>query len=261
MAAHDKRIEIRLVGKGVAPGLIRSKEIAEVITAVEGMIAAMVEHENPDIKADDVLIGLSAVTGGSMTLVFTPGMEALTVPAAETVMRAIDRQQFEGLPHGTLAGLRKLHSFTKQHELTTEFRTLNGASVLLAEMTSQTTIPTPTYLKGDTTVYGDILRVGGADPKVQFRSISDSELIYCDATRDMTRQVAMRLYERVGLRGQAVWDLETMKLESFRIEEILDYEDVGIVQAFAELRESVGGYFDEIDDVNTFVEHLRNAEQ
>ena len=128
MATQDKRIEIRLVGEGVAPGLIRSKEIAEVITAVEEMIAAMVEHENPQIKADEVLIGLSGVTGGRMTLGFTPSMEALTVPAAETVMRAIDEQQFEGLPHGTLVGLRKLHAFTRQHEVTTEFRTLNGVS-------------------------------------------------------------------------------------------------------------------------------------
>lgn len=261
MTTQDKRIEIRLVGEGVAPGLIRSKEIAEVITAVEEMIAAMVERENPDVKADEILVGLSAVTGGSMTLVFTPNMEALTVPAAEMVMGAIAARQFDTLPHRSLAALRSLHSFTRQHQAVTEFRTLNGASVLLAEITPQTTIPEPALVTGITTLYGDILRVGGSEPKVQFRSISDQELIYCIATREMTRQAAVRLYERVGLRGEAVWDAETWELVSFKIEEILDYEDVGLVQAFAELREIVGAYFDQIDDVDAFVEQLRSAER
>lgn len=261
MTTQDKRIEIRLVGEGIAPGLIRSKEVAEVITAVEEMIAAMVEHENPDVKADQILVGLSAVTGGSMTLIFTPNMEALTVPAAEMVMGAIAAQQFDMLPHGSLAALRSLHSFTRQHQAVTEFRTLNGASVLLAEITPQTAIPEPAYVTGVTTLYGDILRVGGSEPKVVFRNVSDNELVYCSATREMTRQAATRLYERVGLRGEAAWDSETWELASFRIDEILDYEDVGIVQAFAELRESVGAYFDQIDDVDAFVEQLRGADR
>ena len=256
MTTQDKRIEIRLVGAGVAPGLIRSREVAEVITAVEEMIAAVVERENPEIKLDQVRIGLSAISSGSMTMVFTPNLDALTVPAAERVMQAIDDQAFDGLPAGTLKALKTLQAFTHRHDATTEFRTLNGASVLLAAMTPKTSIPEPARLAGETTLYGDILRVGGAEPKVQFRSI-DNEIVYCDATRDMTRQAALRLYERVGLRGEAVWDLETLKLESFRIEEILDFEDVGIVQAFAELRDSVGGYFDQIADVDAFVEELR----
>ena len=260
MVTQDKRIEIRLVGAEVAPGLIRSKEIAEVITAVEEMIAAVVERENPEIKMEQIRVGLSAIAGGSMRLVFTPNLDALTVPAAEMVMKAIDSQQFDSLPHATLNALRTLHAFTYRHGATTEFRTLNGASVLLAEMTPQTDIPKPAHLTGETTLYGDVLRVGGAEPKVQFRSV-DNELIYCDATREMTRQAALRLYERVGLRGEALWNMETLKIESFMINEILDFEDVGVVQAFAELREIAGVYFDQIDNVDAFVERLRNGEE
>lgn len=54
MTTQDKRIEIRLTGAAVAPGLLRSRELAEVITAVEEMIAAVVEQENPEIKSEEV---------------------------------------------------------------------------------------------------------------------------------------------------------------------------------------------------------------
>lgn len=131
---------------------------------------------------------------------------------------------------------------------------------MLAEMTAATEIPEPAKVRGETTLYGEVQRVGGATPKVQFRSI-DGDLIYCDATRELTREAAVRLYEQVGLRGEAEWDLKTLRVTSFTIEEILSFEDVGVPSAFAELREIVGRYFDEISDVDAFVEQLRSVDR
>lgn len=257
---HIKHIEVRLVGVDIAPGRLRSKEVAEIIIAVEEMVAAVVEQENPDFKAEQVRIGLSEISAGSMTMFFEPNLEDLTIPAAESVMKAIDTQDFNSMPAGTMKALRSLKAVTGRYDARIQFRTQNGSSVLHAEMTPQTVIPEPVYLSGETVIYGDVLRVGGAEPKVQFRSI-DNELIYCDATREITRQVASRLYEQVGLRGQAMWDLETGGLKSFVVEDILEYEDAGLVQAFTELREIIGGYFDEVVDVDAFVDELRSDER
>jgi len=261
MTDLDKRIEIRLVGADIAPGLIRSRELADVITAVEEMITAVVERDNPDIKAEQIRVGLSAISSGSFIMEFTPNLEALTLPAAEAVMSAIGSQRFDKLPGKTITALRTIHGFTQRHDATTEFRTLNGKSVLLAEITPQTKIPEPVRVTGETILYGDVLRVGGAEPKVMFRSISDNDLVFCVGTQEIILEAALHLYKRVGLRGDAVWDLETMKIEKFRIQEILNYEDVGLVQAFAELREVVGEYFDTIEDVNAFVSDIRDDEE
>ncbi|NEQ29724.1 MAG: hypothetical protein F6K04_01785, partial [Leptolyngbya sp. SIO4C5] len=68
--AHDVTVEILLTGEGMSPGKIRSKEIAEVIESVEDMIASMVVRDYPDLKKDNIVIGLKRIRQGSVGLEF-----------------------------------------------------------------------------------------------------------------------------------------------------------------------------------------------
>jgi hypothetical protein len=259
METHANRISIRLTGQEVAPGHLRSKEIAEIITAVEDLIAAVTVQHHKDLELDQIRIGLSSMASGSMTLTFDPNLEPLTVPAAQEIGLAIAENQVQRLPHMAYKPLGILQAFARRHDGTVEFGTLNGSVQLLGILDEQTVIPTPILLTGDTELYGRVTRVGGAtDPTVQFRVIGTDELIYCKASEEIACEVAVRLYKQVGLRGTASWDFFTRKMESFTIEEILPFEEVSAVEAFAELREVLGPYADSIEDVDEYATHLRN---
>ncbi|MCL4870399.1 MAG: hypothetical protein KJ063_15650 [Anaerolineae bacterium] len=253
----DKQlIQVHITGTGIRPGVIRSKEIAEVITAVEEMIATYVTHANPTLKKESVVVGLTAVEDGSLKLTFSPNLPELTVPAAQAITESIRQNDYHLLPIGTIKGLQELSKFTRRHNCDAEFYTQNGNSVYLATMTPDTEIPMESPLKGETVIYGEVTRVGGADPKVQFRMI-DGTLVYCETTKELARDIGAKLYMQVGLRGQASWNAKTLELESFLVEEIISYEDISIIDAMNELRTAVGDVFDAVDDIEEYAKQLR----
>lgn len=249
-------IEMHITGTGIKPGVIRSKEIGEVITAFEEMIAAYVTHTNSTLKKESVVVSLFAIQDGSLVFQFSPNLIELTVPAAKNIAEAIKRNDYRLLPDGTMKGLQEISKFTRRHNCDAEFYTQNGQPVHLATMTPDTEIPVEAPLNGETVIYGEVTRVGGADPKVQFRTI-DGHLVYCDITKELAREIGAKLYMRVGLRGQASWNARTLKIESFVAEEIILYQNTPISKAFDELRTAVGDVFDTVSDVDECARQLR----
>jgi hypothetical protein len=254
--AHDVTVGILLTGEGMSPGAIRSKEIGEIIISVEEMIASMVIHDHPDVKKEDVVIGLKNVRPGSIGLEFSPNLTALTLPATRRITTAIAKNDFGALPSGALDSLRQLSAFARRHQCDAEFFTQNGKVESLAILTPTTQIPETYPLSGETTLYGEITRVGGAEPKIQFKTL-DGQTIYCSTSKSMAKKAGAKLYTTVELCGRAEWNCETFKIENFHIIDISDYQTTSPSAAFKELADLVGNSFDGIDDVNQFVSEIR----
>lgn len=254
--ADKQTLEMKISGAGIKPGMMRARELGEVIGAFEDMIAAYVTQENPKLNKESIVIALTRIEAGSIGLKFSPNLEELTIPAANAVTDAINRNDYSQLPAGSINALRTIAKFTKRHNCETEFRVHNGAARLLATISPETEIPADSPFRGETTVYGEVTRVGGAAPKVQFRTL-EGELLYCETSREIAKEIGSRLYSQVGLRGTAAWNARTLKIESFYIEEIIAYEETAATDAFAKLREAAGEFFDDVDDVEAYARQLR----
>ncbi|MCG8363164.1 MAG: hypothetical protein MJA27_07515 [Pseudanabaenales cyanobacterium] len=254
--AHDVTVEILLTGEGMSPGKIRSKEIAEVIESVEDMIASMVVRDHPDLKKDTIVIGLKSIRQGSVGLEFAPNLAELTLPATRRITRSIAENDFGVLPSGAISSLRKLSAFTRRHQCNAEFFTQNGRLESLAVLTPETQIPDIYPLSGETSIYGEITRVGGAEPKIQFKTL-DSQIIYCSTSKAIAKKAGIKLYTKVELRGLAEWNSETFEIENFHVIDISDYEKTSPSEAFEELANLIGDSFDQIKDVDRFVSEIR----
>jgi hypothetical protein len=119
-------------------------------------------------------------------------------------------------------------------------------------------IPQRPRLRGETVLFGRVERVGGVEPKVRLR-ISDHESVSCHISEELAKRVGNRLYNEVGLRGQATWDAVDFELLYFHAEELLSYQAGPITAAFDALAGAVGGAFDSVDDVEEFVGALRHG--
>ena len=73
--------------------------------------------------------------------------------------------------------------------------------------------------------------------------------------------MAQRLYQRMGVRGIAHWDVRDMSLHDFRIEQLLTYQSVGLLDAFSNLREAVGTSYDDIDDMEAHIADIRGNDE
>lgn len=252
----ETTVEIRLSGEGMLPGRVRSREIAELIDSVEDMIASMVVRDHPELTKEAIRIGLKSIHKGSIGLEFSPNLLELTLPATRHITDAISTKNFGGLPSNTLNSLKKISGFTRKFECTAEFLLQNGKLESLATLTPDVKIPDIYPLSGETVIYGEITRVGGKEPRIQFTTL-DGQLVYCTASKAIAKAAGAKLYTNVGMKGIAEWNSETFKIENFSVTEIIDYEEVSPSQAFSELSTLVGSSFDEIEDVNNVFFEIR----
>ncbi len=254
--AHDTTVEILLSGEGMSPGNVRSKEIAEVIESVEDMIASMVIRDHPEIRKETIVIGLKSIREGSIGLEFSPNLIELTLPATRIITKSITKDDFSMLPSGVVNSLRKLSSFTRRYKCNASFFIQNGKPEELATITPETKIPDIYPLSGETTIYGEITRVGGAEPKIQFKTL-DNQIIYCSTNKAIAKKAGSKLYTKVELQGRAEWNSETLKIENFQVMDISSYEEIPLSEAFEELAGLIGDSFDKIKDVDNFVSEIR----
>ncbi len=249
-------LELRFTGPGMKPGLIRSKEIADLIVAFERMIAAYVLDQNPTLNTDDIIIGLADVKDQSLGLCFQPNLEALTMPAVYAIAEAIRENQFDRVPYGTRKGLQDISKFINRHDCDAEFYALNGERALLMTMTTAVEIPLDLVVTGETVLYGQITRTGGIEPRIQFHTI-DGQTVYCKGSRELVQEAGKLLYQDVALRGEAAWNGDTWQIDSFTAESIEAYRETSPTKALFALREAVAGAFDDIEDVDAFVQQIR----
>jgi hypothetical protein len=254
--AHDVTVEILITGEGMSPGKVRSKEIAEFIESVEEMIASVVIRDHPELSKESIVIGLKNIRPGSIGLEFSPNLAELTLPATRRITTSIAENDFSVLPSNAINALKKLSAFTRRHQCKAEFFAQNGKLEALAVLTPETTIPDIYPLSGETTLYGEITRVGGSDPKIQFKTL-DRKIVYCTTSKTVAKKAGAKLYTKVSLHGLAEWNSETFEIENFNVFDISDYEETSPSVAFEELANLIGNSFDNIKDVNHFVSEIR----
>jgi hypothetical protein len=253
-------IEIRFTGNGISPGQVRSKEIAEIIEAVEEMIASKVVADNVELRKDVVIVGLAEIKNESLGFQFVlPSLAELSLLAFQEITESVSTGHFNSLPRDTIKPLKKVFNFARKYNCNAEMYERNGDRRLLATITPNTELPEVTSISGETILYGEITRVGGADsrnPRIQFKTI-DGELIYCKTSKALAEVAGTRLYQQVGLIGTAEWNAETFEVEGFFVDQISEYNHSSSLESFRALSEQFGSAFNSIEDVNRFVELAR----
>ncbi len=250
---------IRLTGEGVRPGLIPAGDLAQLLIAAEQAVVAIAVREHPE-AAEDLIVGLAEVREESIGFAFTSNQPEVAASAYHELVTLIGNRAFRSLPARSLEGLRTLTRFTSQHQGRTQF--WNGmADRPLLDLAPDfgIEVPAPEYQRGETVLYGKIERVGGVRPRVRLR-VSEKEVVYADISEEQSRVLGSRMYEDAALRGQATWDAQDGTVVYFRVEEILHYQRGKVSGAFDELREAVGGLYDEVEDVERYASRLRDGD-
>lgn len=255
----NERLSLRLTGENLSPEKVRAGKLAEILQAVEDLIAAVVAQEHAQLTRESLVISLLSIEAGSIGLHFDSQLPEVVVPAFTRVAASIQNHQLEALPSASFPPFDTLLRFLRQYKAQADFAVLNGREETLATLTHDFTLPRPSYVTGETTLYGEIVRVGGVEPKVEIKT-TIGKTLYCPFEKSLAPQLGARLYKVSGLRGQAKWNLATREIEEFLVTDITHYEDTPITEAFDQLSELAGKYYEDITDVNAYLAKLRGRE-
>jgi hypothetical protein len=252
-------IAMRLTGRAMAPGAIRSHDIAELIDSFEEMIACIVAERYSNIKKDDVIIGLASLSDGSIRLGFKSILPSVVIPAYLSVASAVNKNEFASLPGSSRRAIDKIISFTRRHHCVADLHSPDNGE-LIASITPSTNTQVPGLAQGQTTIYGRILRVGGKNPRVTVETVT-GDSIFCDVSFEIAQELGRRLYEFAEFSGMAIWNPNDWQIEEFRIESFTPTGTKTPEQGMNELRSLVGRYFEDIDDVDSYISSLRSASE
>ena len=258
----SENLEMRFKGGKLKPECVPLHELAEVLKAIEDVVAESLVAEG-GVAKDDLLLGLVSVRGESVDLGFSTSHLAKVVAVLAQIGFAIGSREFRKLPPRTVEPLQVIHKFVEKHDCVAAIHDLQRPTAALLEITPDTEIlPFLSTVKGKTVLYGRVVQVGGkSEGKAVIETSLATKSIKCTAKVDILRELGRRLYMNVGVSGEAEWNAADLSICSFHIEEVLAYEETPIDIAIARLREAVGNAYDDIDDVPGLVSRLRHGEE
>ena len=251
----DDEIKIRLKGEGIKPGLVRSKEIAEILEAVEEMAVAEALRADSSLNRDDIIVGFYAIEDKSIGLNFKTTFAAIVISAFVSAAEAIEKKDYEYLSPQSLNSLKTISSFSKKHSC--EAIIGSGSLEEITVISPSTEIPKPSYIYGQTEILGKVIRVGGKTPKAMIELV-DGSTLYCEVPEEIARELGHRLYALARFEGYAKWDSKTLDLEDLKINSVKEFPNKDPWDIVGELSSLVGERFSNIGDIDEFVSSLRN---
>ncbi len=253
MKATTNILELKFEGNGINTTKVKPSEVAALISEFEKTILSTIKTEYPAIDTNEVLFTFDSVRNESIGIYFLPNIfrissEIKTILISSYIFlnTSISSNDFSQLSNDTISSLKAISKFSKKYNCRASFK-LDGEQLSFINADTEIKTNKQQLLKGDTTIYGELVDAGGDIPNVHIKINGDYTVII-DTDKQKVKDLASKLYEHVGLKGQARWDVLTSKIIEFKLYEILDYSAGNITAAFSDLRKLSNGYW---DDFNT----------
>jgi hypothetical protein len=123
-------------------------------------------------------------------------------------------------------------------------------------------IPEPRLRRvgGTTTIYGEVRRAGGDDPRAWLLPLGGTKQVKVNVSKELARELGAQLYGLVGLEGEAVWRAGDWELLEFTATNVVPFTDSDPVKAFEELSRAAGGRWDGVD-ADKYLQRLRSEDE
>ncbi|WP_207430587.1 hypothetical protein [Sabulibacter ruber] len=241
-------VELKFEGNGIKPSKVKASEVAELVTSFEAAIYAIIKAQHPSIDDSQVLISFNQVQDQSLSIKCLANIAKYVLPAYALIASSFNSEQYSTLPSTSVENLRKITRFSKKYECE---GVLIQDGKRLAQFNKDTEIvyKDAGTSRGDTTIYGTVLKAGGDTPRVTLK-IDDDYTVSFEVSKAIVIKLAENLYKEVGLIGNAKWDKRTYKVVDFRAESIIFLEQATIQETFKELGQLYSKAFNKFDNVD-----------
>ncbi len=246
----------------VEPEKLRAGDLAHVLLALEQALLASAKAYHPDLTPDLLRFSLIRVKKGSGVLELVAPEEVASAAVEDSRLLAegrVDELKPEARP-----GYRALSNQLDQRGWRGGFSGNGDLGIVESDVLGKIEIPLVehrTRLSGSTSLYGRVIRVGGASrPKAELTPVLGGRPVPVHVSIDQAKTLARRLYTVVGIFGKAFWDSTWSFIEKFEASQILPYREQNSAQeAFAALAEAGGRVWEGVDP-DEFVKSLRGEE-
>lgn len=249
MSTAKEILELKFEGNEISPDKVKPSEVAKLIVEFEKALTTTIEIEHRIVNDKEPLFTIETIKHASIGILFKVGKNdrAAVRRSYKTLTTAIENNDYSKLPEETVKSIRSIANFAKKYNCSANFRR-NGKRLSTIGPNAEIKYVSNSLLRGDTTIYGELFDAGGDNPNLHVK-INNDYTVIIDTDRATAKALAAKyLYDQVGLRGHAKWDLFTSKIVEFKLYEVLDYVPGNVKKTFDELRNITSGYWDNKSD-------------
>lgn len=243
MTKNNYILKLRFSGNSVSPHSFSAKELGNLLIELQDSVTSIIKSKiNSAFDGESNPFNLHEITSQSAGLHFAS-------PFAEVdrgfgmFVSAVDSKNFAGLPRDSFAGIRRVTALAKAKNCIAEFSHHSGDKVNKGVLKPHDIIllPEEFLLTDIRDFYGEVTRVGGTEPKVRFKTFA-GKTENAIATKELTKQIANKLYRTVKIRAEVKWVDGFEDFEQIKILTVEDFEVQSNSGLFEELREALGDY-------------------
>ena len=247
-------IEITFLGDNISPETFSNKKLFPLLESYTNALFEISKSKAP-LAAEKADYAICRIEKGSYKVTVADLAECDMEQSHAELLTVIANDDYSVLRPAALENLQSLSAGLKKHNLVMEFFSNEGNVTLLPEK-----VPAALgTFEEMTTVYGELIAVGGKKPNIHLEIPGRKEQLICDVSRQQAHELAGKLYTTIGVYGTAVIEISTMKMTRFRVEKIIPYDPADRNSAINALRD----IFSKIrtdDSPEEYFENLRNGE-
>ena len=237
-------IEFTIDGRNVSPQSVALRDLLDLLSLLDQAIDATAKSRGIVGLPSVYLVG---VADGSDVMLLEANEQA--VFAAKEIAAAIETGDCTKIPLQAERCLRGMWKKAKANEWSLGL----SNSHFSATISPTEELFAKSQVKGATSLWGRLIRVGGAGPTAalvleQFMAKYQTITIDLD-NEEMAKELGHHLYETVGLEGEATWSVPGWGLDQFKARSILPFSksEPDAVAAFRAIRDISGAIWDDVD--------------
>lgn len=250
----SQTLKISFSGNGISPDKVSANEFAKLVIAYENALLAVVNKNHPGRKGLS-RISIVKVIDESLTILAEPNSEDV-IEAADIINTSISTNKLFQLPFEAVDNLSVIQAFVEKYGCDANLNGIEGIASAKITPATDLRITKSFYIKGETTIYGTVLRIGGAEPRIRVQA--DNGTAFSVVTNASTaKELTSHLYERIGVKGLATWKKENNELIEIKLKSFVLLSKLPLTERLKGLQNLLGEFWTDVDNPDDFITSLR----
>jgi hypothetical protein len=254
--------EVEFAGAGLYPEKIPIGTLSRALAAVQRLAMGddPVDDEEDAAVGTDGKFALIQVKRGSAIYQFAARAPELSLLNLRATGEVLSEPETIGDREFILNPLDELSAVSRSLDSPIVVREpgRDGAILARIEPSTYSDVSSQLLIRGDTTLYGKVERVGGAtERKCGLRIDGRNRMLICKVDSAQTaRELGQKLYQKVAVKGTALWLKTNWRVIGFTAKEIYQPRPKPVDELLETLRDAGGSDWDEISDPQAFLEEI-----
>lgn len=251
---NKSSIFLKIDGENLSTTSLTIPEISKVLGLIEGITLDVADNEGFNLS-----LRLNSLKPGSVGIALEGiDLEPDTLPNIYKKVSEVFRTGFSDASNLLLKKVDELNKFLKSKSAWIDILENENSKTTITKILVNENLITSNYknIKGSTTIYGKVIRIGGKTPAVMIEIDKDKNLSF-SIKEEYINFFANNLYKNVVLYGIAEWEPNTLSLKDFNLEKAEPLKLKSMKDTVKVIKNNFGKHFDKIENPDQWVKENR----